>query len=338
MTPLRLGFVGLGHISTKAHLPGLLPLVSRGEVVLQAFCDSDEKAISEKAREFGVTRFYTDHREMIEREPLDALYVTIPPTFHTDAELLAAQKGIGLFVEKPQTLDIRQAVQFESAVRRAGIVSVAGFMMRYYPAAERMRELVSQRRPRHANLQFFYTGAPVRHWTNRMELCGGSFVENTIHMVDLLRYFLQDDYQAVSAFYLDRPFDPDPKAINLPHVYNVNYRFRAGVVANVTTSRVLTRTHAHRWQMVVVCDDSLIEYAHDRIVENGEVVWQAAGPANPFALQAEGFVAAVRARDPARVKSPYPGALNSLAAVLGANASAVRGGQVIDLEAFCAGT
>lgn len=332
MNPLRIGFIGLGHISTKSHIPALKPLIEKGEVALEAFCDTHLESVSQHARTFGVSRVYVDHHEMLEREKLDALYVTIPPTFHTDAELLAAEKGIALFVEKPQTLDIRQAVQFEQAIRRSNIVSAVGFMMRYYPASERMRELVSQRKPRHVNLQLFYSGTPVRHWTNRMELCGGSFVENGIHMMDLLRYFLDDTYQAVSAFYFERPYDPDPMAIDLPYVYNVNYRFSSGVVANATTSRVLTKTSANRWEALVVCDDSLIEYHHDRIVENGQVVWQASGPCNPFALQAERFVAAARARDPSMVKSSYSDALNSLAAVLGANASAARGGEVLDLR------
>jgi predicted dehydrogenase len=207
-------------------------------------------------------------------------------------------------------------------------------MMRYYPAAEQMRELVAHRTPRHANLQLFYSGAPVRHWTNRKELCGGSFVENSIHTVDLLRYLIDSDFEAVSAFYFERPCDPDPKAINLPYVYNVNYRFSSNVVANVTTSRVLTNTKANRWQTLVICDDSLLEYSHSKIVENGEVVWQSDEQANPFALQAKHFIAAVRAGDPTMVKSSYSAALNSLAAVLGANASADRGGEMIHLPTF----
>ena len=32
MKPIRLGFIGLGHITTGAHLPALAPLVETGEV------------------------------------------------------------------------------------------------------------------------------------------------------------------------------------------------------------------------------------------------------------------------------------------------------------------
>src|SRR5688572_29267740 len=101
MTALKLGFIGLGHIAQKTHLPALAPLLESGEAVLQAFCDVDENTARAAAQEHGVAAVYTDHHAMLEREPLDALYVLIPPTFHTDAELIAAERGIALFVEKP---------------------------------------------------------------------------------------------------------------------------------------------------------------------------------------------------------------------------------------------
>ena len=49
MKPVRLGFIGLGHIPTRAHLPGLAPLVEAGEVTLQAFCDINEEIAKTQA-------------------------------------------------------------------------------------------------------------------------------------------------------------------------------------------------------------------------------------------------------------------------------------------------
>ncbi|MCZ6632342.1 MAG: Gfo/Idh/MocA family oxidoreductase [bacterium] len=198
-----------------------------------------------------------------------------------------------------------------------------------------MRDLLADRQPRHAQLQLFYSGKHIRYWTSRFELCGGSFVENSIHTVDLLRFFL-GDIQKVSAFYVYREPGEGPEPINLPHVYNANFQFQSGVVANATTSRVLTNVSVSRRALVIVSDDSLIEWSADKVVENGETVWEREGGEreNAFANQARAFVAAVRAGDPDRVRSPYGEALNSLAAVLGANVSAERGGEVLDLGEF----
>ena len=336
MKPVRLGFIGLGHIPTRAHLPGLAPLVEAGEVTLQAFCDINEETAKTQATAFGAQATYTDHHEMLDKEDLDAIYLCIPPTLHTDEILIAADKGFAIFVEKPQTLDMAQAVRFETAIRESGVVSQVGFMSRYYPSAEEVCRRLQDRTLRHALVQRLYSGNPIRYWTSRFELCGGSFVENTIHTVDLLRYFL-GDIEAVSAFYVDRKPGEGPEPMNMPHVYNVNYRFTSGITANVSVSRVLTNVSVSRGQVMLVSDDSLMEWSAQKVVENGETIWETAESDNAFALQAQAFVKAVRAGDANMMRSSYATSMNSLAAVLGANASAARDGTVIRLDDFTAG-
>jgi predicted dehydrogenase len=331
MSGLKLGFIGLGHITQNAHLAPLSELVETGEVVFQAFCDVNEDTASEQAKKWGAKSVYTDYRAMFDSEDLDAVYVCIPPTLHTDAELIAAEKKIALFVEKPQTLNVQQAVQFANAISASGIVSQVGFMSRYYPSSEKVCELLEGRTLRHAHVQLFYSGKHVRLWTSRMELCGGSFVENTVHMVDLLRFFL-GDINAVSAFYFDRKPGEGPEPINMPHVYDVNYQFSCGAVANATTSRVLTNVSYQRRNVTVVADDALIDWSSQHVSLNGETVAKWEERANPFALQARAFVDAVKQGDPKAVRSPYAEALNSLTAVLGANASAEAGGQRVILD------
>ena len=336
MKPIRLGFIGLGHITTRAHLPALAPLVEAGEVTLQSFCDINEETAKTNAATFGAQTIYTNHHEMLDKEDLDAVYLCIPPTLHTDEILIAADKGFAIFVEKPQTLDMAQAVRFDAAIQKAGIVSQVGFMSRYYPSAEEVRRRLQDRTLRHALVQRLYSGNPIRYWTSRFELCGGSFVENTIHTVDLLRYFL-GDIEAVSAFYVERKPGEGPEPMNLPHVYNVNYRFATGVTANVSVSRVLTNVSISRGQIMLISDDSLIEWSAQKVVENDETVWETAESHNAFALQAQAFVKAVQAGDASVMRSSYASSMNSLAAVLGANASAARDGELIQLKDFTAG-
>jgi predicted dehydrogenase len=164
-----------------------------------------------------------------------------------------------------------------------------------------------------------------------MELCGGSFVENTIHMVDLLRFFL-GDISVVSAFYFNRKSNEGPEPINMPHVYDVNYQFTSGAVANATTSRVLTNVSYQRRTMTVVADDALIDWSARQVSLNGETVAEWDEQPNAFALQARAFVNAVKKGDPKGVRSPYVEALNSLTAVLGANLSAEQDGERVVLD------
>ncbi|MBT6145258.1 MAG: Gfo/Idh/MocA family oxidoreductase [Gemmatimonadetes bacterium] len=332
MSATRVGFIGLGHISIHAHLPGLQPLIESGDVELTAFCDINQEALAEQAAAFGAKATYTDHTQMFEREDLDAVYINLPPTLHTDQITQAVAKGIHVFVEKPVSLDMAQAATFAEQIEGAGVVSQVGFMSRYYPSSEHVIELLKDRTPRHVQISLFYSGRPVRWWTSRYEECGGSFVENTVHMVDLVRYFL-GDIADVSAFYQWRERGEGPEMMNMPHVYDVNYRFASGVVGNATTSRVLTDAGgAGRCEVLIICDDALIEWSTTKVTVNGETTYEdAPGGRAAFALQAQDFIDAVKAKDLTRMRSPYGPSLNSLAAVLGANASAERDGERLAL-------
>ena len=339
MEAVRLGFIGVGYIVNTTHLPTLAALAKSGQVVLSAFCDLNEKTLSTRAADYGVGATYTDYGEMLRNEELDAVYVCLPPTLHTDEVPSIAARGLAGFVEKPPSLDMQQATEHGSAVADAGIISQVGFQSRYYPSAEFTRRLLKERTPRNAHVMRFYSGAHIRYWTSRLELCGGSFAENTIHMVDLLRYFL-GDIERVSAFYLFREPGEGPSPINNPHAYTVNMRFTSGVIANATTSRVLTNVDGSRMDLTVVSDDSLLDWSADRVVENGEVVWEVPSgeSTSPQELQACAFVDAVRAGDLGATRSPYGDSLNSLAAVLAANISAERNGEPVDLQDVVDGT
>ena len=328
--PVRLGFIGLGHIPTRAHLPALKTMAEAGRVKFQALCDMNAETLEAKGKEYRVPRLFIDHRAMLEEEELDAVYLCIPPTQHTDEEIQIAERGIHIFVEKPQTLDLAQAAAFEQAISKSGILSQVGFQNRYCATSEKVVELLADRTPRHAQVSSYYSGRPIRYWTSRMELCGGTFVENTIHMVDLLRFFF-GDIDSVTAFYVDRKPGEGPKPMNLPHIYNVSYRFVAGLTANVSISRVLTNVSVSRRHVHLVSDDSLIEWSPGKLVENEKTVLEIQPAPNAFAAQAEAFISAVEANDPKLLRSPYRDALNSLAAVLGANRSAELGGELVHL-------
>ena len=57
-------------------------------------------------------RLYKSHIEMYESEKhLDAVFIIVPPDCHEDAEIMAAQKGIHLYVEKPVALSMAKACE-----------------------------------------------------------------------------------------------------------------------------------------------------------------------------------------------------------------------------------
>jgi len=117
---VRLGMIGCGGIA-QWHM-SLLEKMEEAQMV--AFCDIREEAARECAEKYsGVP--YTKHEEMFAKEKLDAIFLCIPPFAHTDQAIMAAQKGIHVFAEKPVALNMAKALEIQRALDTSGVV--AGF-------------------------------------------------------------------------------------------------------------------------------------------------------------------------------------------------------------------
>ena len=77
MKKLRAGVVGVGFIGA-AHIEAVRRL---GYVEVAAICDNipDPSGIAER---LSVERWYTDYREMIEKENLDVVHICTPNVSH----------------------------------------------------------------------------------------------------------------------------------------------------------------------------------------------------------------------------------------------------------------
>ena len=92
----KVGFVGAGG-RAQNHMRVLNGME---DVEIVAICDVNETTAQDVASEYG-SKAYTDHHDMLDNEDLTAMYVVVPTFAHFDAEILAAQKGIHLMLEKP---------------------------------------------------------------------------------------------------------------------------------------------------------------------------------------------------------------------------------------------
>ena len=55
---------------------------------------------NDASQKYGGTP-YTDYKEMYDKEVLDAVYICTPPFVHGEQELIACEKRIPFFIEKP---------------------------------------------------------------------------------------------------------------------------------------------------------------------------------------------------------------------------------------------
>ena len=78
---------------------GVLSKLNRCDRV--ALCDPHDSAAKSLAAEYGVNKTYSDVDVLLEKEELDAVFITVPEHLHFDIATKFIDRGVHCFVEKP---------------------------------------------------------------------------------------------------------------------------------------------------------------------------------------------------------------------------------------------
>lgn len=122
---INLLMLGTGRQALHVNLPTLLGMP---EVRIVGVCDVDRKravAAKEKVdRHYGGKdcRMFTDWREALEMQGLDAVMNSTPDHWHVITSLAAIEKGLHVSCEKPLTRYLAEGRVLADAVKRKGVV------------------------------------------------------------------------------------------------------------------------------------------------------------------------------------------------------------------------
>lgn len=101
-------------------------------------------------------RIFHDLESALDDRP-DGVLVTNPISMHVETALQAAKRGIHLFVEKPLGHSMEGVDVLSDEARRRGLTTMVGYQLRFHPALQKVRELLSSGRigrPLFADLHF----------------------------------------------------------------------------------------------------------------------------------------------------------------------------------------
>jgi predicted dehydrogenase len=318
---VRLGFVGTGGIAN--HHLGRLANIEGVQIV--ALCDVVEERARESCAKWG-GQAYTDYRAMLDKESIDGLYVCVPPFAHEEAEILAAQKGVHLFVEKPVVLDFELGLRIREAVEKAGIITSVGYGMRYSAAADAARKFLSGKNVGMVACDRWggVPGGPT-HWWRVMAKSGGQLHEMATHQVDFIRYLVGDITEVYKKE--SRLINAELENFTVPDVEVVTLQLANGGVGYVSTSCALVNGGYHGRMDIILQDHLLLRYSRGiQILPEGSA--QIEVSADPVLSIDEAFVQAIRTGDRTLVRSPYADGLRSAAVSIAANQSAREGRPV----------
>jgi len=140
---LRIGIVGCGY-AARIHLDRLLTLK---DVRVVGCADSDRAAadalVARVSQAGGEAASFVDHRELLRQAAPQALAVFTPHVAHYRPAMDALQAGCHLFIEKPLSTNLQEAVDIVNLARARGLTVAVGHQYRLCPSLVEARRRVT---------------------------------------------------------------------------------------------------------------------------------------------------------------------------------------------------
>ncbi len=313
---VKIGFIGCGG-NARGHMNTIKKME---DAKIVAVCDIKEE-LAASAAEMCEADAYTDHKTMLERDDLDAMYISIPVFAHGAPELDTIQRGLPFFVEKPVAINMKTAEKIGEAVEKNDIITCVGYQLRYTGATDTAKEML-QGKTIGMVVGKYWSGTGRGNpnvWLRQMSKSGGQLVEQATHTIDMMRY-LAGEVKEVFALQENRTL----KEIDCPDVNAVCMKFEGGALGSLTAAW----SHDPRdWSNANILD---ILFDECFLHWTGGTVELKPDPETPLEKKPgqsidRVFVDAVKSGDSSKIRSPYSDAIKSLAISLAANRSGKSG-------------
>ena len=233
MRKVKWGVIGAGGIADRRTLPGMM--VSQ-HCELIALMEVDETLASALAEKYHAKRYYTSVDALLQDSEIEAVYIASPVKFHKEQVIAAAKAGKHVLCEKPIAVQLPDSEAAFAACEAQGVLSAAGFMMRYHSLHRKMRELIASGKlgqivSCRAQMNCWFPDIPG-NWRQQLRSTGGgALMDMGIHCIDLLEYILDNRCQSVMAMCDTKTFQYD-----IEDSANVLLKFQNGAVAYVDTN------------------------------------------------------------------------------------------------------
>ncbi len=178
---------------------------------LVAVCDNKPEVAQQRAREC-VCAAYTDYREMIETERPDAIHICTPHYLHAPIAIYAAQHGVHVLTEKPMCIRYEDALEMTETARASGVTLGVIFQNRYNPGSMLIKNTLDSGmlgRIHAAKMSVTWDRSDdyykMSDWKGTWEGEGGGvIIDQAIHTLDLMRWFIGGDIEYVDASIANR--------------------------------------------------------------------------------------------------------------------------------------
>lgn len=210
----RAGIIGCGRVAVR-HADAYTAIAST-ELVAAAEPDPEHRLKFDER--YGITGFYENYREMLANEVLDIISICTWPALHCKMTVAAAESGVkAILCEKPMALNLGEADRMLEVCAKNGTKLVIGHQHRFDPQAVNAAGLIKGNAI--GELQWIFGH------------CSSDLLTNGTHVVDLIRYLVDDSPTRWVMGQIDRPSDKVNFGHHVEHNAIGHWQFENGVYA-----------------------------------------------------------------------------------------------------------
>lgn len=235
---------------------------------LHSVCDMNRELLRGTAEQYPGISATDDYRRILEDSAIAGIVIALPAELHYRFARDALDAGKHVYVEKPLTIDLKEAEELVSLAVDRNRILMVGHLLHYHPVFQRLKTMVHN--DELGRILYIYSNRLSLGKIRQEEDILWSFAPHDISMILSLCGEEPSDVYATSGIYLQD---------NIPDVAVVNMGFPGGVKSHIFVSWL----HPFKEHKLVVVgekkmavfndtedwDNKLLVYSHAITWDNG---------------------------------------------------------------------
>lgn len=258
---IRLGFIGANirsNWASESHFPAL---AASPDVELTAVCTTNPTSAEEARSALGARLAFSDYREMVKSNEIDAVMVVVRVPSHFATTKAAIEAGKHVYTEWPLGATTSEAKELNALASSRGVQTTTGLQARVTPELMHMRQMIGDGaigQVLSCHTSCFRPGLlsrPAnRTWTRDVTLGANPLTIQAGHILDTLRFVAGDfaDLQAIVSTQSKQWFQTDTEQmvdVTSPDNVLINGYLSNGAIASVHVGTVPIAPSGYRMEI-----------------------------------------------------------------------------------------
>ena len=187
---MKVAIIGLGQVGTKRKFfinkNNLFKLVAASDIRFKS-----------KFFTRGKIKYYKNYNDLIKKENLDAVFVTLPNYLASKVTIACLKKNLHVFCEKPPARSLSEIKKVKKIkLNKKSLVLKYGFNHRYHSSIKIAKKISDNEQfGKIINFRCIYGKSRIKtfgvgNWRSKRKYSGGGILlDQGIHMLDLMLYF-----------------------------------------------------------------------------------------------------------------------------------------------------